>query len=87
MCKWGTDELCLVPMPAEISHTGACRWAIKGIDACIAPLVNALNAAGIYTANCCCGHGQAPGWILLHDGREIFIKRPEDAEPLLPDAT
>lgn len=73
MCKWGTDELCLVPMPAELSHTGEFRWAIKGVDACIAPIINALNAAGIYTANCCCGHGKAPGWIALHDGRELWI--------------
>jgi hypothetical protein len=73
MCEWGNEEKLLVPMPAELSHTGQFRWAIKGVDACIAPLVQALNEAGVYTANCCCGHGKAPGWIALHDGRHLLI--------------
>lgn len=77
MCQWGTQIQCLVPMPAELSHTGEFRWAIKGVDACIAPIVDALNAAGIYTANSCCGHGKAPGRISLHDGRELLIMPPE----------
>lgn len=75
MCKWGTDELCLVPMPAELSHTGEFHWAIKGVDSCIADLVNALNTAGIYTAQSCCGHGKGDGRIDLHDGRVLIIKR------------
>lgn len=74
MCAWGTDELCLVPIPAELSYTGEFRWAIRGVDACIAPIVNALNAAGIYTAQSCCGHGKGPGRIDLHDGRIIWIE-------------
>jgi hypothetical protein len=67
--------LCLlrVPVPAELSHTGEFHWAEKGIDACIAPLVQALNDAGLYTANCCCGHGKGPGIIALHDGRALII--------------
>ena len=75
MCKWGTDTLCLVPMPAEISHTGDFRWAIRGVDSCIADLVNALNEAGIYTSQSCCGHGKGDGRIDLHDGRVLFITR------------
>ena len=73
MCDWGTQVLLLVPMPAELSHTGQFRWAIKGVDACIADLVQALNSAGIYTANSCCGHGKAPGVIFLHDVRVFII--------------
>lgn len=75
MCDWGTQVLLLVPMPAELSHTGQFRWAIKGVDACIADLVQALNSAGIYTANSCCGHGKAPGVIFLHDGRVLMIEK------------
>lgn len=75
MCEWGTEVQLLVPMPAELSHTGEFRWAIKGIDACIAPIVQALNDAGIYTANCCCGHGKAEGTIFLHDGRVLRIAK------------
>ena len=73
MCEWGTQVELLVPMPAELSHTGQFRWAIKGIDTCIAPIVQALNDAGIYTANSCCGHGKGEGIIFLHDGRILRI--------------
>lgn len=43
------------------------------VDRCIAPLVVALNAAGVPTAASCCGHGYRPGNIALRDGREIVI--------------
>lgn len=75
MCEWGTDRLLLVPMPAELSYTGQFRWAIKGVDACIADIVQALNEAGIYTSNSCCGHGKADGKIYLHDGRVLTITK------------
>jgi hypothetical protein len=84
MCKWGTDELLLVPIPAELSHNGEFHWAEKGIDACIAPIVQALNDAGIYTANCCCGHGKAPGWISLHDGRTVLISTGTEKSVVTP---
>ena len=74
MCKFGDDVLLRVPIPADLSYTGEFRWAEKGIDRCIAPIVKALNDAGIYTANCCCGHGKEDGIILLHDGRILVIK-------------
>lgn len=62
-----------VPMPARLSCTGQFRWATKGVDRCIAPIVAALNAGGILTANCCCGHGRRRGSIVLHDGRTLII--------------
>jgi hypothetical protein len=74
MCKWGTDVILRVPIPAELSYTGKFRWAYKGIDSCIAPLVQALNDVGIYTASSCCGHGKVDGIVQLHDGRTIVIK-------------
>jgi hypothetical protein len=43
------------------------------VDGCIAPLVSALNAAGIETIACCCGHGKRPGNIALKDKRELII--------------
>lgn len=76
MCAWGTDVLLLVPMPAELSYTGKFRWTEKAVDSCIAPIIQALNDAGIYTANCCCGHGQTNGTIHLHDGRVLVIENP-----------
>lgn len=77
MCRHGDTVLLLVPIPAHLSHTGEFRWDYKAIDACIAPIVEALNNAGIYTANCCCGHGEYVGSILLHDGRELVVIRNE----------
>lgn len=73
MCDWGDEVLIKVPIPAHLSHTGKMRWGRKGVDRCLAPIVTALNAAGIYTANCCCGHGKENPHIILHDGRTIVI--------------
>lgn len=46
------------------------------IDWCIHHLVAALNAAGLHTVACCCGHGDMPGRIDLEDGRILTITRP-----------
>jgi hypothetical protein len=43
------------------------------IDACIRPLVAALNAGGFPTLASCCGHGKRTGRIVMHDGTEIEI--------------
>lgn len=81
MCAWGTETICRVPVPANLSHTGQFHWAEKGVDSCIADLVNALNAAGIFTAGCCCGHGKRPGDIILHDGRTLIIQPAPEGRP------
>lgn len=78
MCEWGNNIVLLVPIPANLSYTDKFRWDYKGVDSCIAPIVQALNDAGIYTANSCCGHGEIDGSILLHDGREIVIKNKKE---------
>jgi len=44
-----------------------------GVDACIAPIVKALNDGGIKTIACCCGHASHAGSIILADGRELLI--------------
>lgn len=77
MCKYGEEVILTVLMPKELSYTGEERWAEKAIDKCIAPIVKALNDAGIYTSNSCCGHGKEKGSIILHDGRVLII---EDAQ-------
>jgi hypothetical protein len=73
MCAWGTSVELTVMIPADLSHTGAARPKLVGIDACIAPIVKALNDAGIATVASCCGHGKGPGSIALADGRELII--------------
>lgn len=45
------------------------------VDVEIAPIVAALNAAGVPTRASCSGHGYRPGDIMLADGREIIIAR------------
>lgn len=73
MCKWGTNVILSVPIPANLSHTGEFRWDIKGVDSCIAPIVDALNKGGVFTSNSCCGHENGPGVIFLHDGRSLVV--------------
>jgi hypothetical protein len=73
MCKWGTSVILEVTIPAHLSHTGEQRQKAIDVDACIAPIVKALNAAGIVTIASCCGHGKRPGNIALADGRELVI--------------
>lgn len=49
----------------------------------IAPLVKALNDAGISTVASCSGHGGRPGNIALSDGRELLIARDYNEARLL----
>lgn len=73
MCKWGDSIPLNVWIPANLSRTGEARWDVKDVDSCIAPIVRALNGAGVVTVASCCGHGKRPGNIALADGREIII--------------
>jgi len=74
MCEWGNEILMTVTVPAHLSSTGNDKQKQVGIDACIAPIVQALIDAGIPTASSCCGHGKEPGCILLCDGRKLIIR-------------
>lgn len=65
-----------VKVPADLSSTGEEKWRDFGIDACIAPIVAALQAGGIDMRGSCCGHGREPGSILLADGRTLAIRTP-----------
>ena len=48
---------------------------VRGIDWCIHQIVAALNAGGVETVACCCGHGKQDGRIDLVDGRVLIIRR------------
>lgn len=74
MCAHGDTLPVLVVIPADLSHTGVERVAEKPIDACIAPLVAALQSGGINMRSSCCGHGRGPGEILLQDGRRLVVE-------------
>lgn len=73
MCKWGTTVEQAVTIPAYLSYNGKERKAVKAIDACIAPLVQSLNANGVQTISSCCGHGKGYGQISLASGAEIYL--------------
>ena len=77
MCEWGTEVAVYVRIPADLSSTGKASWKIVGIDACIAPLVEALQNGGINMRGSCCGHGKGPGEIVLDDGRTLRIESAE----------
>jgi len=75
MCNFNDTVILAVPISAEASHTGKFRWAMKPIDRCIAPYVQALNDAMLYTGGSCCGHGKDNGFIGLHDGTRFTINK------------
>lgn len=66
MCKYGTTRAALVTK-ADGS------WGFVDVDACIQPVVESLNVAGLITVASCCGHGHRPGNIALAGGRELII--------------
>lgn len=51
------------------------------VDFCIHHIVAALNAGGVETVACCCGHGLQRGRIDLKDGRVLHIETPTQKEP------
>mgnify|MGYP005664536361 CR=1 FL=1 len=48
------------------------------IDKCIHHIISALNAGGVRTHACCCGHNDLIGNIVLEDGRWIGIFESEE---------
>lgn len=72
MCKHGEDVLVRVRIPTDLSCSGIARWKEARIDRCIAPIVKALQEAGINMRGSCCGHGE-DGFIQLEDGRYFLI--------------
>ncbi len=73
MCNWGSSVEVEVMVPSDLSHTDEARLTVKKIDSCIAPIVRALQQAGINMRGSCCGHDKGPGEIVLEDGRLITI--------------
>ena len=67
-------ELVRVKIPADLSSTGRTKWKFAQVDKCIAPIVRALQQAGIDMRGSCCGHGEVDGDIHLQDGRVLVLK-------------
>jgi len=64
-----------VMIAADLSATGERQEEAKQIDACIAPLVDALQRSRIDMRYSCCGHGAHPGAITLQDGRCLLVMK------------
>lgn len=73
MCDDHSGVPVMVTVPAHLSASGREVTREKGIDACIAGLVRALNEGGVRTVASCCGHGVRNGSIVLSDGRELRV--------------
>jgi len=73
MCQWGITETVRVLIPADLASDGVEKWKAAEIDACIAPLVRALQQGGINMRGSCCGHGKVLGHIDLADGGGLVI--------------
>lgn len=78
MCKQGNTLSVYVKIPADLSCDGKEKWKVCGIDKCIAPIVKALQDAGIDMRGSCCGHGKREGTIALEDGRGLLIMSKKD---------
>jgi len=59
------------------------RGKVQTIDRCIHHIVAALNAGGVETVACCCGHGKQPGRIDLQDGWVLVIMSSAEATAAL----
>ena len=75
MCKWGTEELVNVKIPADLACSGKLYWKEMKIDKCIASIVRALQEGGVDMRGSCCGHGKRNGEIELQDGQILIIKK------------
>ena len=71
MCEWGDI------VEVKLAHPRRGK-DIAYVDRCIAPIIQALNDAGIQTTSSCCGHGHLNGVVALEDGRWLEIY-PDDA--------
>jgi hypothetical protein len=81
-----TPEFVYVTIPSDLSCTGEKKWKLAQIDACIAPLVEALQRGGIEMRGSCCGHGRQPGEIHLQDGRMLLVFETADQGWAVRDA-
>lgn len=84
MCEWHGGTYA-GNLDVTLSHPRDDGISFCSVDACIQPLVQAINDAGLQTINSCCGHGKRPGWIALEDGRHILIAKDHAEMRLMND--
>lgn len=80
MCEWGTD----VEVEGLLAWNGEWHRRTWKIDACLVPIIKALNEGGVETTQSCCGHGKENGVIALADGRILEILPPSEGSTYGP---
>jgi len=79
-----TCQFCDGEPGSAATYAGQAALPLNGrvqcIDHCIHHIVASLNAGGVRTTSCCCGHGKQKGFITLEDGRVlvVFPNEPEE---------
>lgn len=64
----------LAPVQIRLHHpTPTHKRTTAGVDACLGPLLQALNDGGMQTIASCCGHGGPWGAVILEDHRELLV--------------
>lgn len=58
----------------------------RGIDPCVAPIVQALYDAGLKPVASCCGHGVKPAEVRLEDGRDVLIVSWDESDRICGEA-
>lgn len=72
------DTTCNQEREAKMVRVGEYDGKLVFCDPCIAPIVKALNDAGIKTIASCCGHGHRPPSIILADHSWLIIAKDID---------
>ena len=75
MCKWGDETMVEVPVERDPRGEHGFRWDWRYVDECLATLIEELNAHGLFTRACCCGHGKDDGSVLFWDLEEMKLPR------------
>lgn len=63
----------LVTVPKDLAVDGKARRKYVKIDACVAPIIRALQRGGVDMRGSCCGHGKREGHVHLQDGRALLV--------------
>ena len=78
MCDTTKNEN--LKVPADLNTSGTEEWKSVQLDACIVPLIKALQKAGIDMRGSCCGHNTKEGHIHLQDGRALLVLSKQQAD-------
>ena len=64
MCEYGSDS------PVRLNDRSFAGGKTVRVDSCIAPVIQAIQDAGLRTSSCCCGHGRGASLIVWEEDAE-----------------